>query len=75
VIVYASNSTEVDMADVKHVRHRKFTDWVDAHESGAGWRLVRHLPNRYPYRGDYRTGSFADFYFYGKEPAPEVRPA
>jgi hypothetical protein len=29
-----------------------------------GWRLERHVPNEYPYRGDWRTGSFADFYIY-----------
>ena len=36
---------------------RKFTDWVEAHE--PQWKLLRHVPNEYPYRGDWRTGSFA----------------
>ena len=37
----------------------KITDWV-----GSKADLVQHVPNRFPYRGDYRAGSFADFYFY-----------
>jgi hypothetical protein len=45
-----------------HVRHRRFTDWVTRHQ--PGWKLERHVPNEYPFRGDWRTGSFADFYIY-----------
>lgn len=59
VVVYSSNR-EADAGDGAHVRHRCFTDWIAANE--PGWRLFRHVPNEYPYRGDYRTGSFADFY-------------
>lgn len=64
VVIYASNTDEQQTAQPKHVRHRKFTDWIDAHE--PGWRLLRQLPNRYPYRSDWEEGSFADFYFFAK---------
>lgn len=30
------------------------------------WKIVEHLPNRYPYRGDYLKGSFAEFFIYEK---------
>ena len=61
VVVYSSNQ-DVEARDGQHVRQRRFTDWVDAH--ATGWKLLRHVPNAYPYRGDWRTGSFADFYIY-----------
>lgn len=62
VIIYSSNSNNNKAYEGTHVKHRKFTDWVDANM--PEWELVEHLPNRFPYRGDYRTGSFADFYIY-----------
>jgi hypothetical protein len=61
VVIYSSNR-EADASDGDHVRHRRFTDWVAAHE--PGWRLWRHIANQHPYKGDYRTGSFADFYIF-----------
>lgn len=62
VVIYSSNTDEGEAAEVKHVRHRKFTRWID--ENIQGWQLRERLPNRYPYTGDYKTGSFADFYIY-----------
>ena len=62
VIVFASNTDDNSDAQGTHVRHRKFTDWVDANTQH--WSLIEHIPNRYPYEGDYRSGSFADFYIY-----------
>jgi len=62
VIIYSSDSDATPHDEGTHVRHRKFTRWV--HENQKGWTLAQHIPNRYPYRGDYRTGSFADFYIY-----------
>lgn len=61
VVVYSSNRDD-RAGDGPHVRHRRFTDWVEANE--PHWQLLRHVPNEYPYRGDWRTGSFADFYVY-----------
>lgn len=64
VIVYASDFEGNEGVDGVHVRHRKFTKWI--HENLPEWRLIKHVPNKYPYAGDYRTGSFADFYIYKK---------
>lgn len=60
VVIYSSNHEA--HGDAAHVRHRKFTDWTEA--NAAGWALARRIPNRYPFHGDYRTGSFADFYIF-----------
>ena len=70
VIIYASDSDDNRGYEGTHVRHRKFTDWIS--RNLPGWALVEHIPNRYPYRGDYLTGSFAEFFIY--ERAPGMRP-
>jgi hypothetical protein len=64
VIVYASDSDDNSGHDDPHVRHRKFTAWVQRHV--PTWKLARQLPNRYPYGGDYRRGSFSEFFIYEK---------
>ena len=61
VVVYSSDR-DADAGDGPHVRHRRFTAWVDEHE--PRWTLLRHVPNEHPYQGDWRNGSFADFYVY-----------
>jgi hypothetical protein len=63
VVIYSSDRDEPHTA-AEHVRHRHFSQWVRA--NAQGWRLLRHIPNRYPYTGDNDTGSLADFYIYGK---------
>jgi hypothetical protein len=62
VTVYASNTGETPPDEADHVRHRKFTDWIDA--QAPDWRLMGHIPNRHPYEGNYKTGSFSEFYLY-----------
>ena len=64
VIIYASDSDANDEHEGRHVRHRKFSRWVA--ENQPSWELLEHVPNRYPYRGDYRKGSFADFFIYAR---------
>lgn len=64
VIIYSSDKTEQDEVQAPHVRHRKFSDWVAKH--AAGWELIQHVPNKYPYKGDVSEGSSADFYIYKK---------
>jgi methyltransferase family protein len=61
-IIYASDSDDNRDNEVMHIRHRKFTKWIEL--KLPAWRLVEHIPNRYPYRGDYQKGSFADFFVY-----------
>ena len=67
VIVYASNRNEQWHA--KHVRHRKFTAWVEQNE--PGWRLASTTPNRYPYDpANPDQTSFADFFVFARHVAP-----
>lgn len=69
VIVYASNDEGLNRllgSHVKHVRHRKFTDWIAANIA-APWRLMGFVPNIYPFsRHDQENTSFADFYIFSK---------
>ena len=62
VIVYASNRDDTDRAEAAHVRHRMFTRWVETNR--PEWLLRETIPNRYPYTGDFRLGSFADFFIF-----------
>lgn len=63
VIVYSSNEDR-RTADA-HVRHRRFTDWVDSNRSA--WRLASITPNAYPFDpADPEGTSFADFYVYSR---------
>lgn len=64
VIIYASDSDDNRGHEGTHVRHRKFTRWIQ--ENLPTWNLVEHVPNRYPYHGDHRKGSFAEFFMYEK---------
>jgi SAM-dependent methyltransferase len=62
VAIYSSDSTAD--SEWPEVRHRRFTKWVANHESG--WKLIRHIPNRYPYVYGDPDSSWADFYIYGR---------
>lgn len=62
VIVYASNHDDTDRAEAAHVRHRRFTRWVEINR--PGWVLRETIPNRYPFTGDFRLGSFSDFFIF-----------
>ncbi len=64
VIIYASDSDDNHGYEGTHIRHRRFTRWIQ--ENAPHWKLVERLPNRYPYRGDYTKGSFSDFFIYAK---------
>jgi len=60
VIVYSSNE---DRIEAEHVRHRKFTKWVERNR--ADFALVNVIPNRYPFNeADPEHSSFSDFYVY-----------
>jgi SAM-dependent methyltransferase len=63
VIIYSDN---VDRpSDDLQVRHRKFSAWID--NNRTEWKLIEHIPNRYPYRPgttEGEEGSWADFWIY-----------
>jgi SAM-dependent methyltransferase len=72
MIIYSSNTDE-NYHKHKHIRHRKFTEWIET--NAADWSLERHIPNKYPYMGDHQEGSFADFYIYKRiHNGPMCRP-
>ena len=63
VCIYSSN---IEMKWASHVRHRKFTNWIDKYLSNK-WKIKEYIPNKYPFdpkKSD--TTSFADFYIYEK---------
>jgi SAM-dependent methyltransferase len=63
VIVYASNDEAPSPAP--HVRHRRFTDWVQLHE--PAWHIESQTPNRYPPSlTDGEETSFADFVVFAR---------
>ncbi|MFZ0884179.1 MAG: class I SAM-dependent methyltransferase [Candidatus Acidiferrales bacterium] len=62
VIVYSDN--EEAPRDMIHVRHRKFSNWIEQHQ--PAWRLIRHIPNKFPWDPETQRGSFADFWIYEK---------
>lgn len=62
VIIYATNSDD-DVYNAAHVRHRRFTGWAE--RNASDFKLMRHIPNRYPYsEADPDNTSFADFFIY-----------
>jgi len=59
-------SSKVDKKWDKHVRHRKFTEWIKKYISNE-WKIKEHIPNKYPFdikNPDFT--SFSDFFFYEK---------
>jgi hypothetical protein len=64
VIIYSSNTDIQDRIQPPHVKHRKFTEWIN--RNVRGWRLDQHIPNRHPFRGRNKEGSFAEFFIYQK---------
>ena len=62
VIVYSSDFEERERVQGVHVRQRRFSAWVERNR--ADWTRLERIPNAFPYAGDYREGSFADFHLY-----------
>jgi hypothetical protein len=64
VIIYSSDSNDNRGYEGTYIRHRKFTGWI--RQNFPNWKLIEHIPNKYPYQGDYTQGSFAEFFVYAK---------
>jgi SAM-dependent methyltransferase len=62
VILYTSDTDDNRGYAGTHIRHRHVTRWVAMH--APAWKLERRIANRYPFRGNPRTGSFCDFFVY-----------
>ncbi len=69
VVIYASNTNEQESPKLPHVRHRKFTNWVENNQSQ--WSLHRVVENKYPYDDSSGLGSPADFYIYRANSSPD----
>lgn len=64
VMVYASNKKDQKEYQSQHVKHRKFTDWVEKNQ--PKWKLEKKVENKYPLQTNEFDESFADFYIYKK---------
>ncbi len=64
VVIYASNTDTQDVPQLPHVRHRKFTDWIDRNIDG--WSLTEVIENELPYDEKTDKGSAASFYLFEK---------
>ena len=62
VIIYSSNCDDLNRVEPKHMKHRRFSAWIE--DNAKKWRLIDHIPNKYPYTGINEEGSFSDFYCY-----------
>jgi hypothetical protein len=62
VIIYSSDMEMNPFLQMPHVRHRRFSAWVESHL--PEWKMLRKVPNKYPFTGDNQTGSYADFFIY-----------
>jgi SAM-dependent methyltransferase len=62
VAIYSSNSSEI-ANPAPHVRHRRFTDWIE--REVPGWRLAATHKNPYPFKwSDRKNTSFCDLYVF-----------
>lgn len=64
-IIYSSNF-DFQQKDGKHdhVRHRKFTGWVE--ENINNFKLIDHIPNKFSKKEEDNNTTFADFFIYQK---------
>jgi SAM-dependent methyltransferase len=65
VVIYSDNTES--RRDWIHVRHRRFSDWIERH--CPEWVLAEHIPNEFPWKPDAQMGSWADFWIYARKTA------
>ncbi len=63
VLIFSSNKDSNPPEQAKHVKHRKFTEWVE--KNRPDFELIDYKKNKYP-DDQFDFGSFSDFYFYQK---------
>lgn len=64
VIIYSSDLEDHALSRAQHVRHRRFTKWVE--ENIEGWELEGRIKNKHGLKSNQIEESFADFYIYKK---------
>lgn len=62
-IIYSTNERDQSVHG-PHIKHRRFTDWVQANL--PGWELVEHVPNPLAAGSGQKGTSKADFFIYRK---------
>jgi SAM-dependent methyltransferase len=63
VAIYSSNDD--NMLPAKHVRHRRFTEWIERNR--PDWTLMQFIKNKYSYDPNNPSDtSFADFYIFNR---------
>jgi hypothetical protein len=72
VIIYSSDTDENLSLQAPHVRHRKFSTWLE--KNVPGWTMVEKIPNRFPCQGDDPGGSVADFFIYQRRESKQTLP-
>lgn len=65
VIIYSSNSNNLNSCSEPHVKHRNFSSWID--KNHPEFKLLKTTKNKYPFNKDSKKGSHADFYIYQKK--------
>jgi hypothetical protein len=72
VVIYSSNFEGIGEQHAEHVRHRRFTDWIAANR--RDWYCVKVIRNEFPFTGDVKTSSHADFHLFKTRPltSPEL---
>lgn len=65
VLIYSSDKNEQTRHQAQHVKHRKFTKWIE--ENISGWSFEKKIQNEFPLEDNAQEESFADFYVYKKD--------
>lgn len=66
VLIYSSDIDGLRYTQ-RHVRDRKFSDWIEQNE--PDWQRRWTKKNSFPFTGSESTGSLSDFYCYSRVPA------
>jgi len=66
VIFFSSNTTLNLPFQGKHIRHRRFTDWIE--RNLPHWQLMEMIPKRLPIYRIKFNGCFSRFYIYRRMP-------
>lgn len=66
-VIFFSSNTNLNLPfQGNHIRHRRFTDWIERHL--PHWQLVEMIPKRLPIYRIKFNGCFSRFYIYRKMP-------
>lgn len=64
VLIYSTNTDEQRKIQAPHIRHRKFTRWIE--NNIKGFNLVRQIPNKYSIKKGIDIDKNVGFYIYEK---------